>query len=121
MSTQTQSKYPVFIPPLAFSRRTSGFRFIIVDEQGLVLYEGRTSKKSIYVELPSEPRWLIVFYKSYSGHRYLNFYEFQRNPDGVLRPKKKFSISDMEDFLDKILALGISDSLKEKLIFWLSR
>ena len=85
-----------------------------------MLYEGRTSKKSIYIELPAEPHWLIVFYESNSGHRYLDFYEFQRNPEGIFVCRKVFYISDMEFFVDKIARLPVPEDLKIEFIAWLS-
>jgi len=120
MSAQTQSKYSVFIPPLAFSRRTSGFKFFIIDKQGLVLYEGRTSKTSKFIHVPAEPYMLIRFYESYKGHRYIDIYEFKRSTTGVYKPQFVKEISDMEDFVDKVAKLPVSEDLKEVFIAWLS-
>jgi len=120
MSAQAQAQYPVFIPPLAWSRRTSGFMFYVIDKQGCILYKGKTSKRSIYIELPAEPYLLVRFYESYKGHRYIDLYEFKRSTTGVYKPQFVKEISDMEDFVDKVAKLPVSEDLKEVFIAWLS-
>ena len=122
MRNETKIRHVIKIPALAFSRRSSFWKYKVYDDKGNVLYKGYCSKRPKIIEVETElsrlPTYIIRFETSNRGHRSVTIYEIVSN----LQIMKRDTIKDtdneqvIEDVLNKL-----PKTIQEEIINWLWR